>query len=122
MSVWSPTTEGFRTMFRKPSLSIGEIAWRWSFGAAACVLLGLTFLSYLDSLPVDRTDMLLLRTRHPVLVAQAFSHIFHGSVMRVVFASIVLFSALALLWILLASLGRGATLVPLLDYIRDRAT
>ena len=118
---WSPTTEGFRTMFRRPALSLGEIAWRWSFGAAACVLLGLTFLTYLDTLPVDRTDMVLLRTGQPVLIGQAFAHILHGSALRVALACIVLFSALALLWILLASLGRGATLVPLLDHIRHRA-
>jgi len=121
MSLWSPTTEGFRIMFRRPSLSLAEISWRWSFGAAACVLLGLSFITYLDTLPVGRSDMLLLRTRQPVLIGQAFAHIFHGSALRVALASVVLFSALAFFWILLASLGRGATLVPLLNYIRERA-
>lgn len=122
MSAWSPTAEGFRAMFRRPALSLAEVSWRWSFGAAACVLFGLSFIAYLDTLPVTRTDQLLLRTGHPVLVAKAFSHILHGSALRVVLASIVLFSALALLWILLASLGRGATLLPLLDHIRQRAS
>jgi hypothetical protein len=109
-------------MFRRPALSLAEISWRWSFGAAACVLLGLGFMAYLDTLPVDRTDLLLLRTGQPVLVAKAFSHIFHGSALRVALASIVLFSALALLWTLLASVGRGATLVSLFGYIRERAS
>jgi len=108
-------------MFRRPALSLAEVAWRWSFGSAACVLVGLAFVAYLDTLPVDPTDMLLLRTRHPVLLGQAFTHILHGSAVRVAFASIILFSALALLWIVLASLGRGATLVPLLEYVRQRA-
>lgn len=121
MSAWSPTTEGFRAMFRRPALSLAEIVWRWSFGAAACVLLGLASLAYLDTLPVDRTDMVLLRTRQPVLIGQAFSHILHGSALRVAFASIILFSGLGLLWILLASLGRGATLIPLIAYIRESA-
>jgi hypothetical protein len=122
MSTWSPTAEGFRTMFRRPALSLAEVSWRWSFGAAACTLLGLGFMAYLDTLPVDRTDLLLLRTGQPVLVAKAFSHILHGSALRVALASIVLFSALALLWILLASVGRGATLVSLFGYIRERAS
>jgi hypothetical protein len=122
MSVWSPTAEGFRAMFRRPALSLAEVSWRWSFGAAACVLFSLSVIAYLDTLPVTRTDMLLLRTRHPVLIARAFSHILHGSALRVALASIVLFAALALLWILLASLGRGATLLPLLDHIRQRAS
>jgi hypothetical protein len=121
MSSWSPTAEGFRTMFRRPALSLAEVSWRWSFGAAACVLLSLGFIAYLDTLPVDRTDLLLLRTGQPVLIAKAFTHILHGSALRVALASIVLFSALALLWILLASVGRSATLLALLDYIRERA-
>jgi len=121
MSSWSPTAEGFRTMFRRPALSLAEVSWRWSFGAAACLLLSLGFIAYLDTLPVDGTDLLLLRTGQPVLIAKAFSHILHGSVLRVALASIVLFSALALLWILLASVGRSATLLSLLDYIRERA-
>ena len=121
MSSWSPTAEGFRTMFRRPALSLAEVSWRWSFGAAACVLLSLGFIAYLDTLPVDGTDLLLLRTGQPVLIAKAFSHILHGSALHVALASIVLFSALALLWILLASVGRGATLLSLLDYIRERA-
>jgi hypothetical protein len=109
-------------MFRRPALSLAEVSWRWSFGAAACVLFSLSFIAYLDTLPVTGTDMLLLRTRHPVLIARAFSHILHGSALRVTLASIVLFSALAIFWILLASLGRGATLLPLLDHIRQRAS
>jgi hypothetical protein len=121
MSTWSPTAEGFRTMFRRPALSLAEVSWRWSFGAAACLLLGLGFLAYLDTLPVDRTDMLLLRSRQPALVGKAFSHILHGSALRIALASIILFTALVLLWILLASLGRGATLLSLLDHIRQRA-
>jgi hypothetical protein len=121
MSSWSPTAEGFRTMFRRPALSLAEVSWRWSFGAAACVLLSLGFIAYLDTLPVDRTDLLLLRTGQPVLIAKAFTHILHGSALRVALANVVLFSALALLWILLASMGRGATLLSLLDYIRERA-
>ena len=121
MSAWSPTIEGFRTMFRRPAVSLAEVSWRWSFGAAAGVLLGLAILAYLDTLPVDRTDMILLRTGQPVLIGQAISHILHGSTMRVASASIILFAALALLWIFLASLGRGATLIPLLDHIRQRA-
>jgi hypothetical protein len=121
MSTWSPTAEGFRTMFRRPALSLAEVSWRWSFGAAACLLLGLGFLAYLDTLPVDRTDMLLLRSRQPALVGKAFSQILHGSALRIALASIILFTALVLLWILLASLGRGATLLSLLDHIRQRA-
>ena len=58
MAAWSPTLEGFRTVFRRPSLPLAEVMWRWSFGAAACVLLGFGFLEYLDTLPVSNIDLL----------------------------------------------------------------
>ena len=121
MSPWSPTLEGFRSVFRRPALPLAEVAWRWSFGAAACVLLGLGFIEYLDTLPVSNLDLLLLRTRHPWLISQAFVHIFHGSSLRFVLAGVLLFSALAILWIFIASVGRAATLDTILSYIRTRA-
>ena len=121
MSAWSPTLEGFRSVFRRPALPLAEVAWRWSFGAAACLLLGLGFFEYLDTLPVSNLDLLLLRTRHPWLISQAFAHIFHGSSPRFVLAGVLLSSALAILWIFIASVGRGATLDTILNYMRARA-
>src|SRR5438477_5664144 len=118
MSAWSPTLEGFRLMFRRPSLSLAEIVWRFSFGAAACILFALFALAYLDTLPVTGSDLVKLRTGHPVLVSQAIAHIFHGTALRVVLAGVILLAALATLWILTASLGRVATLGPLLSHIR----
>ena len=121
MATWSPTLEGFRTVFRRPALSLAEVIWRWSFGFATCILLSLAFLEYLNTLPVSSFDLLLLRTGHPLLIAQVFSHILHGSALRLAATCIILFSALTVLWIVLAAVGRGATLSPLLQYIRQRA-
>jgi len=108
-------------MLRRPSLSLAEIMWRFSFGAAATVLVGLATISYLDTLPVSGRDLLLLRAGHPLLVAQAIAHIFHGTALRALIATLIMTSALAILWILVASVGRFATLSPLLGYIRERA-
>ena len=121
MATWSPTLEGFRTVFRRPALSLAEVIWRWSFGLAACILCSLALLEYLNTLPVSNFDLLLLRTAHPLLVAQAFSHILQGSALRLAYTCVILFSALTVLWIALAAFGRGATLSPLLQYIRQRA-
>jgi hypothetical protein len=121
MTAWSPTIEGFRAMFRRPSLSLAEILWRWSFGAAAFVLFGTTLIAYLDTLPVSKDDLRMLRTGYPLMVSQAMSHVFRGSALRALLAGIILFTALAFLWIVIASVGRAATLRPLLDYIRNRA-
>jgi len=121
MAAWSPTAEGFRAIFRRPAFSLAEIVWRWSFGAAVVVLCTLSLFAYLDTLPVSGTDLWLLRTSHPALVGHALSHILRGSAARFVVACALLSAALAVLWILLASLGRVTILESLVAYVRGRA-
>ena len=118
MSHSSPTIEGFRAAFRRPSLTFGEIAWRWTVGAGAWTLFLFSFLEYLDTLPVTRGDRTLLGTRQPALVARAISHILRGSMNRAVLTIIVVAFALALLWVVAASVGRAAIVRALLDYFR----
>ena len=120
MSRVSPTLESFRAAFRRPSLTLAEIAWRWTVGTTACALLIFGLLEYLDTLPVTEGELLLLRTRHPVLVGQAIAHILRGSLNRVVAAGLVAALALTGLWILAASVGRTATVRALLEYFGER--
>ncbi len=115
----SPTLEGFRVIFRLPSVGLAEITWRWVFAAAAASLLGFAFLEYLDTLPVSETDLFLLRMRHPLFVSRAIAHILRGSAPRVVEAAILLTFFLAFCWILLASAGRSVTLKALVNYFGD---
>jgi hypothetical protein len=119
MTQRSPTLEGFRAILRQPSFGLAEIAWRWSFGVAAALLLTFSFLEYLDTLPVTRTELFLLRTHHPILISRAIAHILRGSAPRVVAASIVLALALAIAWAGIASLGRAATVKALLYHFRE---
>lgn len=121
MATWSPTLEGFRAVFRRPSLSFAEVIWRWSFGAATTVLLAFGLLAYLDTLPVSNADQWMLRSAQPLFLSQALAHVFHGTALRVIVAGVILVSATSVLWILLGSIGRAATLSGLLDYIRRRA-
>jgi hypothetical protein len=115
----SPTLEGFRAIFRRPSLGLAEIAWRWSFGAAVGLLLVFSFFEYLDTLPVSKGDLLLLRTTQPVLISRALLHIFRGSGFRVVETVVILLLALGIAWVVVASLARAATIRALLDYFRE---
>jgi hypothetical protein len=115
----SPTLEGFRAIFRRPSFGLAEIAWRWSFGAAATLLLAFSFFTFLDTLPVGNSDLLLLRSRQPFLIFRTFAHIFRGSAFRAVGAGIVLALTFGAAWIVLASLGRAATLKALIAYFRE---
>lgn len=109
-------------MLRWPALGMAEISWRWTVGAAASLLLTFTFLQYLRTLPVSNADLLLLRTRQPFLISQAIAHIFRGSGFRFVVAMLVTAAAVALAWIVAASLARAATLKWLVAYFRNHAT
>ncbi len=103
-------------MFRQPLLGLAEIAWRWSFGLATAAGLLFSLREYLATLPVKPGEMLLLRTRQPVLILQALARIFQGSAPRATTALVVLMLALSLAWIVLASLGRAATLKTLVEH------
>jgi hypothetical protein len=115
----SPTLEGFRTILRSPSFGFAEIAWRWSFGAAVGVLFVFSFFEYLDTLPVSNSDLLLLRTRQPILLSRAVLDIFRGSSFRLFETIAVLALTLGFAWVVVASLGRAATLSALVARFRE---
>jgi len=117
----SPTLEGFRAAFRRPSLTFAEIMWRWVVGATAVALFVFGLFEYLDTLPVTSGERFFLRTRQPYLVAQAIAHIFRGSLGRAVMAGLLAALALGLLWMVAGSVGRMATVRALLDYFRRDA-
>jgi hypothetical protein len=114
----SPTTEGFRAAFRRPSLTLAEVMWRWTAGATALALFLFGLIEYLDTLPVTNGDLLFLRTKHPYLVSEAIAHILRGSGPRVIAASMLATLLLGSLWIAASSLGRIATVRAMLDYFR----
>src|ERR1700747_2391374 len=120
MSRISPTLEGFRAAFRRPSLTFGEILWRWSFGATTVALLLFGFFEYLETLPVTNGELFVLRARHPFFVAQALAHILHGSLYRAVISLLVAALMLLLFWMFASSVGRIATVRVLLDHFRTR--
>ena len=110
MSRSSPLATGFGLIFRRPSLPLAEIAWRWSFAAAAWFLVSIFFVAYLGSLPVNTLDRALLRSGQPVLIARALQHIFSGTGFRFTATGILITLGLILGWILLASISRLAIL------------
>jgi hypothetical protein len=103
MSRVSPTLEGFRAAFRRPSLTFAEIAWRLAVGAMAWALSLFWLIEYLDTLPVSNGDAALLSTKQPWLVARAILHIVHGSLNRAVLAALLAVLAVACLWIVAAA-------------------
>ncbi len=115
----SPTLEGFRASFRRPSLTLAEITLRWTVGAVGWALVFFWLIEFLGTLPVTRGDETLLSTRQPLLVGRAISHILRGSLNRAVLAALLAAFALSLLWIIIASIGRAATVRALLDYFHS---
>jgi hypothetical protein len=116
----SPTLEGFRAAWRRPSLALAEIAWRWTVGATTFAVLLFGFFEYLRTLPVSNGDLLFLRTKQPVLIGRAISHILRGSLDRAALAGLLAALFLTLAWIVAASIGRDFTLRALLEYFTSR--
>jgi hypothetical protein len=114
----SPTVEGFRAAFRRPSVTLAEIAWRWITGATAAAIFLFGLFEYLNSLPVTSGELLFLRSRQPYLIGQALTHILRGSLGRFVMSALLATMLLGLLWIAAASVGRIATVRALLDHFR----
>lgn len=110
----APTAEGFRILFRRPLIPLAEIAWRWVFAATAWFLGLSLLLEYAASLRVNAVDRLLLATQQPVLILQAIHRIFEGSGFRFLRAGMLLAIALAIAWVVLASLGRSITVYSLI--------
>ena len=116
----SPTLEGFRAAFRRPSLTLAEISWRWVVGATAITLFFYGLFEYLNTLPVTKGELLFLRTRHPLFVTRALARIFRGSLSRGVIAVILAAMLISLLWMIAASIGRIATVRAMQEYFRER--
>jgi hypothetical protein len=114
----SPTLEGFRVMFGQPAFGLAEISWRWSVGLAACLLATFSFFGFLDTLPVTRGDLLLFRSRQPVLVAKALARVLHGNGARVIATFVVLAVCLAVAWVVVSALGRAATVKEIFGHFR----
>ena len=116
----SPTAEGFRAAFRRPSLTFGEVSWRWVTGATATSVFFFGLFEFLKTLPVSNGELLLLRSRQPYLVGQAIAHILRGSMPRVVMSTMLAAILLALLWMIAGSVGRIATVRAMVDYFREK--
>lgn len=116
----SPTLEGFRAAFRRPSFTLAEITWRWAVGATAVLLFFFGLFEFLSTVPVTNGELLFMKTQQPILVWQAILHILRGSLDRTVAPALVAAMMLASLWIIAASLGRAVTVPAVIEYFRRR--
>ncbi|MBA3915996.1 MAG: hypothetical protein H0X25_19530 [Acidobacteriales bacterium] len=114
MAAPSPTLAGLRHIVRQPAAGFTEILWRWASGLFGLSLLAFLAVEYVKSLPLNSVDLLMLRSGQWWLIARALSHILGGSAPRLVSAAGIVLLACTVVWIVLASVGRAASLKMLL--------
>ncbi len=93
---------------------VGEIAWRWSFGAAAWALVILVVRGILSRVDLSRIERLIARDSDLFAVADACARVIVQVLPAIARACAVVVPGIAVLWIAAASVGRAATLRMLL--------
>ena len=94
---------------RAPVAVLAEIAWRWVFGFAFWAILYYSFREYFASVEISNAEYAMMRSFEPYtwLAISARVMLAFGAGLRAMGPIIV--PAIAVLWIALATLGRGAT-------------
>ena len=100
-------------MWHDPALVVGEIAWRWTFGLIVLLVLAFGFMVYLSTIEVSAPALWLISTREPAAIAAAFLYMFRDSGWAATRISLIALPPLGILWIMIASIGRAATLRPI---------
>ncbi len=101
---------GIRRAARDPAVVLAEIGWRWAFGAAAVAIVAYTLGRLLATTHLSDAHWFALRSRTPLLMADALTHILRDAWPRLALASAIVVPSLAVLWIFAAALGRAATM------------
>jgi hypothetical protein len=113
--------EGFRAVVRLSSMLLAELAWRWSFGLAAMVLIGIGVREVQHAVTISPTDELLLGTVQPMLMGEAWAHILRETLPLLFKLAAILLPALSVMWVAAATLGRAVTIRRLLDHFAAKA-
>ncbi len=115
------TRAGFRAVSAKPALIFVEIAWRWTFGAAAWALVFLALHRIFSRTDVSQLELLLSRHSDLFLIADAGARILSQVLPQLAAEALVLVPAIAVLWIVAATVGRVVTLNALVDHAGGRS-
>src|SRR6266700_2403562 len=103
----NPITSGFRMVRRDPVIVLTEVLWRWSFGVIASLILFFSGLMLLGSVPDSSLTTNAFRSHDPALTAFMTLHVVRALGNKAIVAAITLPVSIALLWSILAALGRS---------------
>ncbi len=105
----NPLRDGWRVLMRAPESILAEIAWRWAFGAAFWGLLIVSFHQYFSRIEISRAEYAMMKSLEPFTWAAIAARALEAFVAGARAMGPILFPALALLWLALATIGRGVT-------------
>lgn len=113
----SPFAGGFRAVRREPAALLIEIVWRWLFGGIAIALTAWAVLLFLRQVEVSPANRVLLGTLNPELMTYAVRDIFHDKWGLLARLGLTVAGSLSLLWVLMATVGRGVMLRVLVEEV-----
>lgn len=110
----SPFHEGFAAIRRQPAVFFSELAWRWTFGLSALLMMAYGALRYSHFLVLTDADNAALKSRVPETMAPVVVRILRDSGEQLINIVVVVALAMAASWMVMAAIGRAATLRALL--------
>ena len=105
----NPITQGLRAVTHDPAIFLVEILWRWSFALLACLLVAGVGMMLLGPLHVGKAWDTAWGSRDPQRMGQLLVAIVLLLGVKLIIAAIAVPLAIALLWSILAALGRFVT-------------
>jgi hypothetical protein len=105
----NPITQGLRAVTRDPAIFLVEILWRWSFAVLACMLVAGVGMMLLGPLHVGKAWDTAWGSRDPQRIGQLLVVIVLSLKDKLIIAAIAVPLTVALLWSILAALGRFIT-------------
>ncbi len=106
----TPIRDGWRVLLRAPESILAEIAWRWAFSAAFWGLLFVSFHQYFSHIEISRAEYALLKSLEPFTFMAITIRVLQAFVAGVRDMWPILFPALTVLWLALATIGRASTI------------
>lgn len=102
-----PLRDGWRVLARAPESVLVEIAWRWAFGSAFWVLSVLSFRAYFSQIQVTGAEYAVLNLSEPYTWIAVTLRALGALIQGVRDMGPILLPALSVLWLALATIGRG---------------
>lgn len=107
--------DDLRRIRREPALLVIEVAWRWTFGAAAIALLAFAFVRFQHAVAISGEEEAMLTSMTPEAAMEALGAIGARALPIATRLAEMIVPALVVFWVVAASMSRAAILSRLLS-------